>query len=138
MRLLLSGGKSIADSTEIAGVISASPKNSDAPMIPKYRMVAPWVLTRRASAISVSAPPSPLLSARSSTCESTGVRGRTVTLKVKFADFQVITRSHTRLLPLSDRSALATISPDLLAVQFLTPTRAGNPIPPESGRQTTL
>ena len=30
-------------------------------------------------------------------CESTGVRGRTVTLKVKFADFQVITRSHSKL-----------------------------------------
>ena len=26
-------------------------------------------------------------------CDSTGVRGRTVTLKVKFADFQIITRS---------------------------------------------
>ena len=54
-------------------------------------------------------------------CESTGARGRTVTLKVKFADFQVITRSHTGLLPLSDRSALATISADLLAAQFPMP-----------------
>jgi DNA polymerase-4 len=44
-----------------------------------------------------------------------------VTLKVKFADFQVITRSHMRLLPLSDRSALATISADLLAAQFPMP-----------------
>ena len=54
-------------------------------------------------------------------CESTGVRGRTVTLKVKFADFQVITRSHTGLSPLSDRSALTTISADLLAAQFPMP-----------------
>ena len=54
-------------------------------------------------------------------CESTGVRGRTVTLKVKFADFQVITRSHTGLSPLPDRYALATISADLLAAQFPMP-----------------
>jgi DNA polymerase IV len=37
-------------------------------------------------------------------CESTGVRGRTVTLKVKFADFQIITRSRSCLAPISDRS----------------------------------
>ena len=53
--------------------------------------------------------------------ESTGVRGRTVTLKVKFADFQVITRSHTGPSPVADRSALATISADLLAAQFPMP-----------------
>jgi len=39
-------------------------------------------------------------------CESTGVRGRTVTLKVKFADFQIITRSRSRLAPISDLSLL--------------------------------
>jgi DNA polymerase-4 len=54
-------------------------------------------------------------------CESTGVRGRTVTLKVKFADFQVITRSHTAPSPVADRSALATVSLDLLAAQFPMP-----------------
>jgi len=54
-------------------------------------------------------------------CDHTGVRGRTVTLKVKFADFRVITRSRTGLSPLSDRSALATISADLLAAQFPMP-----------------
>ena len=53
--------------------------------------------------------------------ESTRVRGRTVTLKVKFADFQVITRSHTGPSPVADRSALATISADLLAAQFPMP-----------------
>jgi len=56
-------------------------------------------------------------------CESTGVRGRTVTLKVKFADFRVITRSRSRLAPVSDRSTLAAISDELLAAQF--PMRKG-------------
>ncbi len=56
-------------------------------------------------------------------CESTGVRGRTVTLKVKFADFRIITRSRSRDAPISDRSALASISAELLAAQF--PMRKG-------------
>jgi DNA polymerase-4 len=56
-------------------------------------------------------------------CESTGVRGRTVTLKVKFADFQIITRSRSRAAPISDRSTLASISAELLAAQF--PLRKG-------------
>jgi DNA polymerase-4 len=34
-------------------------------------------------------------------CESTGVRGRTVTLKVKFADFKIITRSRSHVAPIS-------------------------------------
>jgi DNA polymerase-4 len=56
-------------------------------------------------------------------CESTGVRGRTVTLKVKFANFQIITRSRSCIAPVSDRSTLASISEDLLAAQF--PMRKG-------------
>ena len=56
-------------------------------------------------------------------CDTTGVRGRTVTLKVKFADFRVITRSRSRLAPVSDRSTLAAISDELLAAQF--PMRKG-------------
>ena len=51
-------------------------------------------------------------------CDSTGVRGRRVTLKVKCADFQVITRSRSRFAPISDRSTLASISAELLAAQF--------------------
>jgi DNA polymerase IV len=51
-------------------------------------------------------------------CDGTGVRGRTVTLKVKFADFQIITRSRSRVVPISDRSTLASISAELLAAQF--------------------
>lgn len=56
-------------------------------------------------------------------CDSTGARGRTVTLKVKFADFQIITRSQSRVAPISDRSTLASISAELLAAQF--PLRNG-------------
>ena len=56
-------------------------------------------------------------------CNATGVRGRTVTLKVKFADFRIITRSRSRLMPISDRSTLASISDELLAAQF--PMRKG-------------
>jgi len=56
-------------------------------------------------------------------CETTGVRGRTVTLKVKFSDFQIITRSRSRPGPISDRWTLALISAELLAAQF--PMRQG-------------
>jgi DNA polymerase-4 len=56
-------------------------------------------------------------------CESTGVRGRTVTLKVKFSDFQIITRSRSHVTLISDRSTLASISAELLAAQF--PLRKG-------------
>jgi DNA polymerase-4 len=56
-------------------------------------------------------------------CESIGVRGRTVTLKVKFANFQIITRSRSYIAPISDRSTLASISEQLLAAQF--PMRKG-------------
>ena len=51
-------------------------------------------------------------------CDSTGVRGRTVTLKVKFADFQIITRSRSRLVPIADRPTLASITAELLTAQF--------------------
>ena len=51
------------------------------------------------------------------------MRGRTVTLKVKLADFQIITRSRSQLVPISDRSTLATISAEILAAQF--PMRKG-------------
>jgi DNA polymerase-4 len=56
-------------------------------------------------------------------CDSTGVRGRTVTLKVKFADFQIITRSRSRVAPIPDHSTLASIGAELLAAQF--PVRKG-------------
>jgi DNA polymerase-4 len=54
-------------------------------------------------------------------CENTSARARTVTLKVKFADFQIITRSRSSVTPISDRSTLASISTELLAAQFPMP-----------------
>jgi DNA polymerase-4 len=56
-------------------------------------------------------------------CASTGSRGRTVTLKLKFADFQVITRSRSCAVLISDRSTMAAISAELLVAQL--PTRKG-------------
>jgi len=56
-------------------------------------------------------------------CESTGVRGRTVTLKVKYADFRQITRSHSMAEAVRDRAALERISLELLAP--LTPAKEG-------------
>jgi DNA polymerase IV len=54
-------------------------------------------------------------------CESTGVRARTVTLKVKFADFRIITRSRSSVAPIADLSTLASISTELLAAQCPVP-----------------
>jgi len=60
---------STADSTEIAGVIMLSPKNSDAPKIPSAASASlvrrpPRTPRRRISVISARMPPSPSLSAR--------------------------------------------------------------------------
>lgn len=54
-------------------------------------------------------------------CERAGVRGRTVTLKVKFADFQIITRSRTRLVPVANAAEIAAITDALLDPLFPTP-----------------
>jgi DNA polymerase IV len=51
-------------------------------------------------------------------CEQTGVRGRTVTLKVKFSDFQQITRSRTLPGYVESRSVLDQTSVDLLRQLF--------------------
>jgi DNA polymerase-4 len=51
-------------------------------------------------------------------CDNTGVRGRTVTLKVKFSDFQITTRSRSSVVPISNYSTLASISAELLTAQF--------------------
>ena len=48
-------------------------------------------------------------------CERTGVRGRTVTLKVKYADFRQITRSRSLAEAVADRATLEQVSLDLLA-----------------------
>jgi DNA polymerase-4 len=47
-------------------------------------------------------------------CESTGHRGRTVTLKVKFADFEIITRSRSVPSAILNRDDLARLSIGLL------------------------
>ena len=54
-------------------------------------------------------------------CEANGVRGRTVTLKVKFSDFTTITRSRSVSAIIDGRDALETIS--LLLLQAEMPMR---------------
>jgi len=51
-------------------------------------------------------------------CEATAVRGRTVTLKVKFADFQILTRSRTCPDIVADHLTLTRIGLELLAPLF--------------------
>jgi DNA polymerase-4 len=51
-------------------------------------------------------------------CESAGTRGRTVTLKVKYADFQQITRSRTGGAPFATRGQLERQSFELLEPLF--------------------
>ena len=47
-------------------------------------------------------------------CESAGTRGRTVTLKVKFADFEIITRSRSSPSAVESRDDLAQLAITLL------------------------
>ncbi len=47
-------------------------------------------------------------------CDSTGSRGRTVTLKVKFADFEIIMRSRSVSSPVAGRHDLADLAINLL------------------------
>ena len=47
-------------------------------------------------------------------CDRTSLRGRTLTLKVKYADFQQITRSRSYLAPLTNQAQLERISYELL------------------------
>jgi len=51
-------------------------------------------------------------------CLRSAIRGRTVTLKVKFANFQQITRSRTALTPLSTQSELEQLGTALLEPLF--------------------
>ena len=51
-------------------------------------------------------------------CEGSGIRGRTVTLKVKFANFQIITRSRTGQMPVRTRSELEQLGDALLEPLF--------------------
>jgi len=56
-------------------------------------------------------------------CARSDIRGRTVTLKVKFANFQQITRSHTALMPIDSPSELGQMGTALLEPLF--PVRRG-------------
>ena len=56
-------------------------------------------------------------------CESSGARGRTVTLKIKYTDFQQITRSLSLPGMIEERTTLERVSLDLLKGQF--PVRKG-------------
>src|SRR5438477_7337460 len=51
-------------------------------------------------------------------CEGSGIRGRTVTLKVKFANFQQITRSRTGQMQIGTRSELEQLGDALLEPLF--------------------
>ncbi|HUZ90796.1 MAG TPA: DNA polymerase IV [Methylocella sp.] len=51
-------------------------------------------------------------------CEATAQRGRTVTLKVKYADFQIITRSRSAPGAIPDKMTLTRVSLALLAPLF--------------------
>jgi DNA polymerase-4 len=53
-------------------------------------------------------------------CEDKSMRGRTITLKVKFADFELISRSRTLAGAVSSRSELENISAELLKAIFPT------------------
>ncbi len=56
-------------------------------------------------------------------CAATGLRGRTVTLKVKYADFRQVTRSRTGDRPVADIDVLRGIGRDLVAT--ILPPRTG-------------
>ena len=47
-------------------------------------------------------------------CERTGVGGRTVTVKIKYADFQIVTRSRTLAEPVSSKDELERTSIELV------------------------
>jgi DNA polymerase-4 len=54
-------------------------------------------------------------------CDGTGIHARTVTLKVKYADFQQITRSRSPGRTIGDQEALSRLALDLLAAVFPVP-----------------
>jgi len=51
-------------------------------------------------------------------CGTSGIRARTVTLKVKYADFQQITRSRTVDAPIASRAVLEDLVSELLEPLF--------------------
>lgn len=51
-------------------------------------------------------------------CEKSGIRGRTVTLKVKFSDFRIITRSRTLPQPVASEAEIAQVVETLMQPLF--------------------
>ena len=51
-------------------------------------------------------------------CEGSAIRGRTVTLKAKYADFRQVTRSRTVEAPVASRAAIETVVSELLEPLF--------------------
>ena len=51
-------------------------------------------------------------------CQRTGMAGRTVTVKIKYADFQIVTRSRTLPEPVASRAELARTSLELVRTIF--------------------
>lgn len=49
-------------------------------------------------------------------CEKTGMHGRTVTVKVKYQDFRIVTRSRSHAVPVQTRETLHNAARDLLAL----------------------
>jgi DNA polymerase-4 len=60
----------------------------------------------------------PLIGKVWSYCEGSAIRGRTVTIKAKFADFQQVTRSRTDVVPVASRAEIETIAFALLEPLF--------------------
>lgn len=56
-------------------------------------------------------------------CETTGNRGRTVTLKIKFADFEIITRSKSVAAAVAGRNELERLACGLLEAEMPLPKR---------------
>ncbi|MGE0151543.1 MAG: DNA polymerase IV [Reyranellaceae bacterium] len=54
-------------------------------------------------------------------CEQSGSRGRTVTLKVKYADFEIVTRRRTEAAAIESQAALETLALALLGGVFPIP-----------------
>lgn len=54
-------------------------------------------------------------------CKERSVSGRTVTLKVKYADFQIITRSKTVQLPIRSENELRGLAAGLMEATFPIP-----------------
>ena len=56
-------------------------------------------------------------------CEKAAMHGRTVTTKIKFADFRIVTRSRTLAIPVTDRETLRRVAVELVRTIF--PPRTG-------------